>query len=165
MSILTRTSVVAATVALVAGASVTVVEGASSASPRTKAPLAATVTEGGDATLTVRLKRPARKKTEMTWRTRNGSAVGGLDFTAMGNGRVVFHKGYRKATLQVSTLQDLAVEGREHFFVRFKGRKHAAELRHARLKVVIIDDDKAGSSASGSTPPSASAHPGPPPSL
>lgn len=177
MNTLTRVVALAATTALVAG--VGLAEAATSAtSPRAKAVHAATVEEGGQATLTVRLKRPAHKNTTFTWRTVDGTATGGTDFTAMKRGKVKFHKGYRKATLQVATIDDAAVEKTEHFFVQINGRKHAARLRHARLKVVIKDNDaqapaptSATTSTSTSLPTdgsgqgatSAPIQPGPPP--
>lgn len=165
MNTLTRATALTATTALVAGVGLAGVGlgAGSAAAQRPKAPRAAPVVEGHQATVTVRLRHPAHKNTTLTWRTVSGTAKAGSDFTALQKGRVLFHRGYRKATLQVPTLDDAATEGREHFFVQFNGRAHAARLVHARLKVVIKDNDSSssGPTRSGSAAPSASVTPAP----
>lgn len=165
----TRTAALAATVALTAGTAVVVAQTGAGAASRSTAPHAVTVAEGGQATVTVRLKHPAKKKTTLVWRTRNGTAKGGLDYTALKHGEVVFHRGYRTASLQVPTLEDATPESREHLFVVFPHKADARRLTHARFKIVIADDDD-GAAASASplatAPVDTSTHvtPAPPPS-
>lgn len=77
----------------------------------------ATATEGGAATFTVTLASAAAAPVEVTYRTVNGSAVAGADFTGEDDGRLTFPAGQTTRTITVPVTDDSADEGAETFEV------------------------------------------------
>lgn len=161
MSTLTRAAALAAATGLLAGATIAVGQPATAVAPKPRSAHTVSVVEGDQASVTVKLTKRAKHRVRLRWRTRDRTARAGSDYAAVRRGHVVFHRGEKRATVMVSTLDDAVVEGREHFVVKVRGKAGIAKPKHAKVRVVIADDD----GGSGLTPPTTGPTPGPPPSL
>lgn len=90
--------------------------------------------------LQIRLERKATKPVTVTWRTADGTARAGSDYTAR-SGKVVFAPGERVKKITVPVLDDLAPERTEYFYVTVASRN--AKVTRKRAAVSLIDDDLA----------------------
>lgn len=93
-----------------------------------------------NATIEVRLDRKAAKRVTVTWRTADGTAKAGSDYTAA-SGRLVFEPGQRLKRITVPLLDDSAPERTEYFYVRFSSPQ--AKVTRKRTAISLIDDDLA----------------------
>lgn len=157
---LTRAATVTATTALLAGAAVAVAEMPSTASPSAKTAKSVTVVEGDTAIVTLTLKKPAKHRTKVNWKTLNGTAKAGSDYTKVKKGRLIFQRGETEKVIAVTTLDDSIVEPSEYFYVKFSAG-HVLKVKNPKVKVTITDNDTASASPSVSTSPSISTSPSP----
>ncbi|MXX11146.1 MAG: hypothetical protein F4Z68_07135, partial [Nitrospira sp. SB0667_bin_9] len=97
--------------------------------------------EGNAMTFTVDLGAPAVDDVVLTWKTEDGTATAGEDYTAVTNGALTIPAGDQTATLSVATLQDPTDEPDQTLDVVLV--KTAGTAREARMRAtgVIRDDD------------------------
>ncbi|WGL50322.1 Calx-beta domain-containing protein [Nocardioides sp. BP30] len=150
MTTLTRAAAITATTALLAGGTVAVIQTSSDAAPKGSTSTGVTVTEGGWATVTVTLRKPATKTLRLTWKTVNGTATG-KDFKKVKAAHLVFSRGQIAATVAVKTRDDTKVESTESFWVKFSGK--GIKLDKKRVMVSITDNDSTSVSGSASASP------------
>ena len=163
MSTLTRAAALAAATGLVvtAGPAASIAQSAASAAPTPRTAHAVTVVEGDQASVVVKLAKRATHRTKLRWRTKDGTARAGTDYAAVKHGRIVFHRGEKKAKLMVSTLDDAVAEAEEYFVVKVRGGKTGlVKPKHRKVRVVVTDDDLLTG-----TPTPTPISPGPPPSM
>lgn len=91
-------------------------------------------------TLQIRLERKAATPVTVRWRTADGTARAGSDYTAR-SGKVVFAPGERVKKVTVPVLHDVVPERTEYFYVTVTSRD--AKVTRKRAAVSIIDDDLA----------------------
>ena len=106
-------------------------------------PAAVNVTEGGRATLTVKLTKEADSDVTFTWQTADGTATAGSDYTAQAETSVTIPAGDTSATLDVQTTPDSVVEGDETFTASISAANLPAgvTLGTATATATIDDDD------------------------
>jgi hypothetical protein len=97
----------------------------------------------GYATVTLRVRKKARSRIKVRFRTVSGTAVAGRDFVAA-SGHVTIRKHKRSATIRLRILDDAVHEGTEYFYVKLASK--ASTLKPRRVAVVIGDDDPPPSS-------------------
>ena len=79
-----------------------------------------TVEEGDAVIFTVTLSALVQNDVTLTYRTADGSATAGSDYTAVSNGRLTVTGGNSRATFMVATLDDRVAESTETFTVRLE---------------------------------------------
>ena len=106
-------------------------------------PAAASVTEGGTVSLTVKLTKEADSDVTFTWQTADGSATAGSDYTAQAETSVTIPAGSTSATLHVQTTPDTVVEGDETFTASISADTlpNRITLGTATSATATIDDD------------------------
>ncbi|MDE0479763.1 MAG: hypothetical protein OXI13_09060, partial [Gammaproteobacteria bacterium] len=97
-------------------------------------------TEGQVMKFPVDLGAPAVDDVVLTWKTEDGTAVAGKDYTAA-NGRLTIPKGEQAAAVEVTTLQDTVDEPDQTFGVVVAKTSGTAESMRLRATGVIRDDD------------------------
>ncbi len=138
---MSRSSLLVAASLVVAAALPAAVAGAAEAAkPKPKPKLAAiapTVAESaGTAVMTVRLAGKAKKAVKVGWRTADGTAKAGSDYTAS-KGTATIRKGRTSATISVPVVSDGTHEDTEQFVVVLTSRQ--ADVRTRRVNVTITD--------------------------
>ncbi len=86
---------------------------------------------------------------EVFYRTQDGSALDGDDYTGISSGSVVFADGQSSATIEVSILNDGDSENNETFQVSLLGVDGADLGNRDATTVTIVDDDSAPPSGDG----------------
>ncbi len=106
------------------------------------------VVEGTPGFVTVTITRTlAYLDTDVFWRTVDGSAIGGSDFTAVASGSVHFSPSDSSKTVSVTILNDGTPEQAttlqdEVFFVELTGVAGVGVIQKGRASVTIVDDDR-----------------------
>jgi len=101
---------------------------------------AAEVTEGGDATFTVRLSQSSADTVTVEYSTRGGTATAGTDYTAATSETLTFLPSDTEETITITTLDDEEGENRESFFVTLSNPQHAT-IRTDAAAGTIADND------------------------
>jgi hypothetical protein len=102
--------------------------------------------EEGDAVIfTVTLSALVQNDVTLTYRTADGSATAGSDYTAVSNGRLTVTGGNSSATFMVATLDDRVAESTETFTVRLELSNAPAgvEPQSEEAQASITDNDLA----------------------
>ena len=81
----------------------------------------ASADEGGTLTFAVTLDRPSGRRVNVSYETRNGTAVAGSDFVGIPASGVAIEPGDTRATITVQAQTDSEEEGDERFFVDLTG--------------------------------------------
>jgi chitinase len=100
-----------------------------------------TVEDAGTVSVRIVLAQRVNHKVSVSYRTKDGTAVAGADYTAT-TGRVTFPKGAKARNVVIPILQDSVVEGNETFKVRLFDPARASILDRTGI-VTIVDDDLA----------------------
>ena len=101
------------------------------------------VNEGGAATFSVSLDRVSYLDVTVEWRTEDGRAVSGDDYTGVGQARsLVIPAGQRSATVSVQTLDNSKWKSDNHFLVTLRNPVDAT-IADGTGKGVIIENDPA----------------------
>ncbi|MYD04919.1 MAG: hypothetical protein F4X21_08380, partial [Acidimicrobiia bacterium] len=98
--------------------------------------------EGQVMEFTVGLAAPAVDDVVFTWKTEDGTAIAGTDYTAVTNGQVTIPAGEESATISVTTLQDTIDEPRQTLDVVLVKTSGTAQEVRLRATGVIRDDDR-----------------------
>lgn len=101
-----------------------------------------TLSEGdgnGTADFSVRLSAPSDKAVTVEYRTQDGSAVAGADYTAT-SGTLTFAAGETEKTLSVPVLGDRIEEADEAFSLRLSGPTNGA-IATNRVTATLLNDD------------------------
>lgn len=102
-----------------------------------------TLVEGNDGTrsaaVVVNLSKPNGKTVTVNYKTADGTAAAGSDYTAI-SGKLTFARGETRKTILVPVKGDRVVESYEYFFVNLSGAKDARIL-NSQATVVIFDDE------------------------
>ena len=98
-----------------------------------------TVSEGQDATFTVRLSPPSTKSVTVTYTTTDGTAKAGSDYTTANN-TLTFPPGETSLTVTVKTLNDSYRESPEKFILTLN-TPSGATLADASGTCIINDDE------------------------
>ncbi|MYH06734.1 MAG: hypothetical protein F4194_09805, partial [Acidimicrobiia bacterium] len=98
--------------------------------------------EGKVMEFTVDLGAPAVDDVVFTWKTEDGTATAGADYTAVTNGQVTIPAGEESATISVTTLQDTIDEPRQTLDVVLAKTSGTAQEVRLRATGVIRDDDR-----------------------
>ncbi|MBL9169972.1 MAG: DUF11 domain-containing protein [Verrucomicrobiales bacterium] len=103
-----------------------------------------TVTEGpvAQATFTITLSRPSTLPALVTWRTIDGSAKAGTDFTGMTGQLLTFAPGQTSKTVSITILDDDVAESPEQFTVRLSSAINA-QIGKAEGVAELLDNDSA----------------------
>ncbi len=100
-----------------------------------------TVEDAGTVSVRIALARRVDHKVWVSYRTKNGSATAGADYTAA-SGRIKFPAGVKARHVTVPLLDDSAVEGNETFKLRIFDPTRAS-IADRVGRVTIIEDDAA----------------------
>ena len=101
------------------------------------------------ARFTVTLPKVARGKIRVPYRTVDGTAKAGADYTAR-RGRLVFKRGQRKKTISVPITDDALDEAHETFRLRVSAVKKRLKAKSA-LATIVDDDAPPGTGGGGTT--------------
>ena len=130
-------------------ATITITDTSPAADPVTVsvAPVALTVDEGGGAVVfTVTLSGAAASDVVLEWRTADGTATAGADYTAVASGTLTVTTGSLIETFSVGILDDLLAESDETFTVTLAasgpGLPAGVSLGASTATVTITDDDR-----------------------
>ncbi len=104
----------------------------------------ASATEGGTVTFTVTRSGPTTGSYTVNYATAPNTATAGTDYTTS-SGTLTFAAGVTTQQIQVTTLQDSAVEGSENFFVNLSAPSGGATITAGQGVGTIVDDDTAPS--------------------
>ncbi len=99
------------------------------------------VTEGRTALFPVTLSSVLATDVTVHWKTMDGRAQAGLDYTAVPDGQVTIAAGDQNATIRVKTIQDTIDEDHQEFSVTLTQVDGAAILNVDTATGVIRDDD------------------------
>ena len=100
----------------------------------------ATVTEGGNATLTITLSEVSSEDVTVTFATVDGSAIAGDDYSAVSSGSALIPAGSMMAPITIATLEDAMDEVNEAFNVSLTGATNAT-IADGTGVVTITDND------------------------
>ena len=100
-----------------------------------------TVEDAGTVSVRIVLAKRVNHKVWVSYRTKNGSATAGADYTAA-SGRIKFPAGAKARHVTVRLLDDSAVEGNETFKLRIFDADRAS-IADRVGRVTIIEDDAA----------------------
>jgi hypothetical protein len=100
-----------------------------------------TVEDAGTVSVRIVLAQRVNHKVWVSYRTKNGSATAGADYTAV-SGRLKFPAGTKARHVTVPLLDDSAVEGNETFKVRIFDADRASIVDRVG-RVTIVEDDVA----------------------
>ena len=98
-----------------------------------------TVSETGNAMMTVRLSRAAAVNVVVDYASADGSAIAGEDYSQK-SGRIVFTPGQKVKTRTVTIIDDDLIEGDEQFFMRLSNPVNSV-IAQSSATVTITDDD------------------------
>ena len=143
-----RTALLAATALLIATAVPATLLAPADAKPAMKPRLSATVkpvTESGKAAvLELRLSAKAKKTVKIGWKTVDGTAKAGSDYTTK-RSTITIKKGKRTAKVTVPILEDAVHEATETFGVRLSSRQ--AKVPAKPVTLTLTDNDPAEQTA------------------
>jgi Calx-beta domain-containing protein/lectin family protein len=114
--------------------------------PNINLPSDISVTEGDaeaptpDPTFTVTLSNAASQTVTVTYATANGTALAGLDYTAV-SGTLIFNPGVTQQSFTVPFVRDKRTEQTEKFFVNFSNPVGAILPTDTQVDVTVLDDD------------------------
>ncbi|MGZ5416047.1 MAG: Calx-beta domain-containing protein [Nocardioides sp.] len=100
-----------------------------------------TVEDAGTVSVRIVLAKRVDHKVWVSYRTKNGSATAGADYTAA-SGRIKFPAGAKARHITVQLLDDSAVEGNETFKLRIFDADRASIVDRVG-RVTIVEDDAA----------------------
>jgi len=97
--------------------------------------------DGGSAPATVCLAPTSGKTVSVHYRTVNGTATAGSDYTSA-SGTLTFNPGETSKTIHVSILNDSVFEGTETLSIRLSGAVNATVTTGTQVITIIEDDGK-----------------------
>jgi hypothetical protein len=92
------------------------------------------------AALTVNVSEPHSNAVSVDYRTADGTATAGSDYSAV-SGKLSFAKNEMSKTILVPIIGDRAIESSEAFFVNLQNAKGGAKIANSQAAVTIVDDE------------------------
>ena len=118
----------------------------------------ATVSEGVTAEFVVQLSPESGRSVTAAYRTSDGTARAGEDYTAVSRATLTFYGGDTTRTINIATIQDTRNEDEEAFAVTLSDPSNATLARDATTAIgTISDDDDNGGDDHGNTRSAATA--------
>jgi hypothetical protein len=98
-------------------------------------------------TFNVFLSNPTGQTVTVNYRTVDGTATAGSDYTAVANGVLTFNPGETSKQIVINVIGDTAFEANETFFVNLTGATNATISDGVAIGIILNDDQSTGTIA------------------